>query len=200
MQRQIWAAASWLLRRRWRRGQTVAVLAGNGIEHAIIMPTCMHVGIPYAPLPKTYVRTAAATGMPARMLQSLSAGVLFCDDPTYLPQCGFDPVGVGDTTLVMATAADMPTRAQPFQTLLAQVDGGAVARAYAATGPDTLAKILFTSGSTSEPKGVLTTQRMLCASQQARTACWPFLRWSGPRRSRSTGCPGATPTAATTIC
>ncbi|MCS6763106.1 MAG: hypothetical protein MO853_02900 [Candidatus Protistobacter heckmanni] len=97
------------------------------------------------------------------MLQSLSAGVLFCDDPTYLPRCGFDPVG--DTTLVMATAADMPTRAQLFQTLLAQVDGGAVARAYATTGPDTLAKILFTSGSTSETKGVLTTQRMLCASQ-----------------------------------
>ena len=39
-------------------------------------------------------------------------------------------------------------------------------RAHAAVGPDTIAKFLFTSGSTKLPKGVINTQRMLCATSR----------------------------------
>ncbi len=74
----------------------------------------------------------------------------------------------------------------------------AVDAAHAKVGPDTIAKFLFTSGSTGYPKGVINTQRMLCANQAMirSPACA-----SSPtsRRCWSTGCRGTTPSAATTI-
>ncbi len=47
--------------------------------------------------------------------------------------------------------------------------------AHAAVGADTIAKFLFTSGSTREPKGVINTHRMLCSNQQILLQAFPFM-------------------------
>ena len=52
---------------------------------------------------------------------------------------------------------------------------GAVDDAHARVGPDTIAKVLFTSGSTGHPKGVINTQRMLCSNQEMIRAVMQFL-------------------------
>ena len=61
---------------------------------------------------------------------------------------------------------------------------GAVDRAHAAVGPDTIAKFLLTSGSTGNPKAVINTQRMLCANLQMIVQTLPALLRSaaGARR------------------
>ena len=63
----------------------------------------------------------------------------------------------------------------PFSALLATEPGDACAAAHAATGPDTIVKFLFTSGSTKDPKGVVNTNRMMSANQQMLRQCMAFL-------------------------
>jgi len=65
--------------------------------------------------------------------------------------------------------------------LMAQGTNGDVNAAFAKVTPDTVAKILMTSGSTSTPKGVLTTQRMMCTNQAQIADALPFLRARPPR-------------------
>ena len=73
-------------------------------------------------------------------------------------------------------------RATPFAELLATRPGDAVDAAHARVGPETIAKFLFTSGSTKLPKAVVNTQRMLCANQQMIRQCFPHLADEPPVR------------------
>jgi feruloyl-CoA synthase len=57
-------------------------------------------------------------------------------------------------------------KATAFSDLLAVDATAAVERAHATVGPDTIVKVLFTSGSTGMPKGVINTQRMWCSNQE----------------------------------
>jgi feruloyl-CoA synthase len=64
--------------------------------------------------------------------------------------------------------------------LLETNPGSILEREHRKVGPDTVAKILFTSGSTGIPKGVVNTHRMLCANQQMLAQAWPFVQEKPP--------------------
>ena len=67
-----------------------------------------------------------------------------------------------------------------WRELLTGPVGPPAGRALAPVSPDTVAKLLFTSGLTGEPKAVVTSQRMLCANQQSMSQVWPFLAEQPP--------------------
>ncbi len=71
----------------------------------------------------------------------------------------------------VVTVMSAPDRATtPYEDLLKTNVGPAVAESMEKVDHDTVAKFLFTSGSTGMPKGVIQTHRMMCAVVAAQEA------------------------------
>ena len=72
-----------------------------------------------------------------------------------------------DTPVVLTEGRIEGRRTIAFAQLLATpVTAGRRRGARKGRRPNTIAKFLFTSGSTKLPKGVINTQRMMCSNQQ----------------------------------
>lgn len=150
----------------------LALLSGNDIEHLQIALGAMYAGIPYCPVSPAYSLLSQDFAKLRHVCDVLQPGLVFVSD-TASYQKAIDAVLPADVA-VISGRGELPGRAlTPFARLLEQPGGPDAEAAFAATGPDTIAKFLFTSGSTKLPKAVVTTQRMLCANQQMLLQTFP---------------------------
>jgi feruloyl-CoA synthase len=172
--------ASALLAMDLKPGQPVAVLSENGVEHALLMLACLHVGIPYAAISPAYSLMSKDHAKLKTLIQRLQPALLHVAPAERFAGALNAISGLHGARLIASTGSTLPPGAESFASLLGTLNNDAVERAHAVVGPDTVAKILFTSGSIAEPKGVINTQRMLCASQQAKAQVWPFLGQTPP--------------------
>lgn len=172
--------AAALLRRGLGQRDTIAILSGNGIDHLLLSLAAQYVGVPVVPVAEQYALIEAAHGRLTFVLDKVRPRLVFVDDALRygaalrLPQ-------LQGCEIVAARPAGAPVAVTPLADLLATDADAAVDAAHAQVGPDTLAKILFTSGSSSEPKGVLTTHRMMCANLAQMAAVMPYLTARPPR-------------------
>ena len=142
----------------------VAILSDNGVDHALLALGAMHVGVPAAPISPAYSLLSKDFGKLKSIFELLQPGLVYTADPAK-----FAPA-----------LAAVGARASSVQELLEANPGSTLEREHARVGPDSVAKILFTSGSTGMPKGVINTHRMLCANQQQLAQAWPFVEESPP--------------------
>ena len=151
----------------------IAILSGNDLEHLTLALGAMWVGIPYAPVSPAYSTVSKDFGKLRQILGTLTPGLVFASDGAAFGDA--IQACVPDATVVLAQGAVAGRRHLAFDALLATPAGPEAAAAHARVGPDTIAKFLFTSGSTKQPKGVINTQRMLCANQQQLAQAFRFL-------------------------
>jgi len=143
----------------------IAVLSGNDLEHALIELGALLVGVPYAPISPAYSLLSEDFARLREVLALLTPGLVFAADGGAFVRAIAAAVPPR-TELVVTRNAPAGRAATPFAALLEGADAAAVDAAHARVGPETIAKFLFTSGSTGAPKAVINTQRMWCSNQQ----------------------------------
>jgi feruloyl-CoA synthase len=162
-----------LLDRGLCHSRPVLILSGNSIEHALLSLACLHVGVPFAPLSTAYSLLSSDHARLRDIVALVQPALVFADDGSKYAAAIRDCI-VADTEVVLAHG-ESSLAATPFRELLATAPGRDVEVAATAIRPDTVAKVLFTSGTTGFPKGVISTQRMICSTLQTLLAWYPVL-------------------------
>jgi feruloyl-CoA synthase len=151
----------------------VVILSENSLEHALLSLGCLVAGVPFVPTSPPYSLVSVDFDKLKHVLRTVTPGLVFASDARYAKAIA---ATVADDMEVVMVEGQVPGRTvTAFDSLCATAATPAVDAAMAATGPDTIAKFLFTSGSTKLPKAVINTQRLWCANQQQMAQSMPVL-------------------------
>ena len=155
--------------------RSLLVLSRNSRLHLLALLAGMTVGAPVVPTSVAYSLRSVSHTRLREVAQLVDPALVVAEDSSYNAAVS----AVASGRLVLSREGDVPgslslvemTRKAPS----VDVELRCAALEYADT-----AKIMFSSGSTGAPKGVITTHGMLSANQQQMRQIWPFLHEDPP--------------------
>ena len=172
------AVAQWLLDRRIAPGRSILILSGNSIAHATLKYGAMAARVPACPVSVNYSLMPGDFGRLRHVVSLIRPAAVFAEQAATFRRA-LETLDFGDAVLVTDDPAALSRPAVAWRELLATVPTPAVARSIAAIAPDELSTYMLTSGSTSLPKAVIQTQRMLASNlAQGRQVLGATAGWS----------------------
>ncbi len=168
------AIAANLVTRELSVDRPIAILSGNSVDHFILGLAAMMAGVPYAPISSAYSTLSADFDKLRHIFALLDPGLVYADDGAIYGRALAIPEMQG-REIVLGANVDKVPGAVALDSLCS---GGSLEKLDAldvSINSETIAKFLFTSGSTGVPKGVITTHKMMVSSIEQVRLTWPFI-------------------------
>jgi feruloyl-CoA synthase len=141
----------------------VAILSGNSIEHALMTMAAMQARFPAAPVSPAYSLMSHDHAKLKYLFDLIKPAVVMVQDgPTFEKALRALPLE-GVAVIHVARPCE-GIKSIAFADLAATRVTKDVEDSIAKITPDTVGKLLFTSGSTGMPKAVINTQAMMCSN------------------------------------
>jgi len=155
------------------------ILSGNDLDHAMMGMGALYAGCAYAPVSPAYSLVSSDHGKLKYIIELMTPGLIFVADGAPFARA-IENAAPADVELVAVKNPPAGRHVTLFADLVNTPDTPAVDAAHDAVGPDTIAKFLFTSGSTGMPKAVINTQLMLCSNMAMTSAHFEFMKTTPP--------------------
>ena len=161
--RTVDAVTQGILDLRLEPGRPVTILSGNSIEHALMTQAAMQARHPAAPVSPAY-SLMSQDHVKLKYLFGLikPALVMVQDGPAF--EKALKALDLDGVTVVHVARPCEGIDSIAFADLAATPVTADVEDSIARITPETVGKLLFTSGSTGMPKAVINTQAMMCAN------------------------------------
>ncbi len=142
----------------------IMILSGNDLEHLQMALAALYAGVPYCAVSPMASLMSSDYAKLRHMADLLTPGLVYASDGALYDKA-INAVFADDVQIVLGNGQVAGRSSIAFNELAATTPTD-IDSIHDAIGPDTIAKFVFTSGSTKMPKAVTTTQRMLCSNQQ----------------------------------
>ena len=163
---RIQRVAAGLLTLKLSRDRPIAILSGNSIEHLVLSLAAMWVGIPCCPVSPAYSQVIGDLAKFRYVMGLLTPGLV----------AAFDPSRFARALALVPSDAKVVTALESLE----GEDAARVEAAHLATDADSIVRFLLTSGSTGQPKAVITTNRMCCSNAAMLRQSMPFIASEPP--------------------